>query len=78
MIARSHWGRGAASETSAACLEYGFGQLKLPFIAAICVAENLPSRRVLDKLGFKFIRHDRFYNTDVIYHRRVADTRCVL
>lgn len=71
MIARSHWGHGAATETSAACLDYGLGHLRLPFIAAICVRENLGSRRVLEKLHFNYVRNDRYYNTDVLYHRRV-------
>jgi RimJ/RimL family protein N-acetyltransferase len=69
MIVHFHWRRGAATETSAACLNYGIVELKLPFIAAICVAENLPSRHVLDKLGFQYLRDDRFYDTDVMYHR---------
>jgi RimJ/RimL family protein N-acetyltransferase len=66
MIARSHWSRGAATETSAACLKYGFEKLQLPFVAAICVPANMPSRRVMEKLGFQFIRHDRYYDMDVM------------
>jgi RimJ/RimL family protein N-acetyltransferase len=77
MIARSHWNRGAATETSAACLRYGFERLDLPLIAAICVAENMPSRRVMEKLGFQFIRHDRYYDMDVMYHRTTAYTPMV-
>lgn len=73
VIARRYWGQGAATETSLACLEYGFGRLELPFIAAIARAENGASLRVMQKLGFRFVRNDRFYDTDVLYHRLDAD-----
>jgi RimJ/RimL family protein N-acetyltransferase len=69
VIARSHWNQGIATETSAACLEFGFKKLDLPFVAAITMSKNVASLRVMNKLGFQFIRDDHFYDTDVLYHR---------
>ena len=69
MIVREHQGNGFATEASAGCLEFGFQPLSLDHIAAISQPGNLASRRVLAKLGFEFIREDRFYDVDVLYHR---------
>ncbi|MEM8946057.1 MAG: GNAT family N-acetyltransferase [Planctomycetota bacterium] len=69
VIALSYWGRGIATEASKACLDYGFKKLELPFVVAITVAENLASLRVMEKLGFQFVRKDNYYDTDVLYHR---------
>ena len=69
VIARSHWGQGIAAETSAACVDDGFRRLRLPFLACIAVPENADSLRVMQKLGFRFIRPERYYENDVLYHR---------
>lgn len=69
VIARAYWGKGIATEASKACLEYGFKELEMPFVAAITVSENHASLRVMEKLGFRFIREDHYYDTDVLYHR---------
>ena len=69
VIARPYWGKGIATEASAVCLDFGFRELALELIAAITVSENGASLRVMKKLGFKFVREDRYYDTDVLYHR---------
>ncbi|MEO6584346.1 MAG: GNAT family N-acetyltransferase, partial [Ferruginibacter sp.] len=56
-----YWGNGYATEASRASIEYGFNELKLPFIAAIAKAENTASIHVMKKLGM-------FYWKDVIEH----------
>ena len=50
-LAREHWGRGYATEAAAAALAFGFRDLKLDEIVAFTVPANLPSRRVMDRLG---------------------------
>jgi ribosomal-protein-alanine N-acetyltransferase len=50
------WGRSYATEAGRACLEYGFGVLKLPRIVGIARPENAASRRVLAKLGLRYER----------------------
>ena len=46
------WGKGYATESSKAAVEYAFNTLKLPVIYAIADRGNLQSRRVLEKCGF--------------------------
>lgn len=51
-VARSHWGRGLASEIVAASLELGFETLALSSIDAFAMPANRASLRVLEKAGF--------------------------
>ncbi|HYJ79103.1 MAG TPA: GNAT family N-acetyltransferase [Longimicrobiaceae bacterium] len=48
-----HWGRGYASELAAALLRFGFTELGLHRITAHCVADNVGSARVLEKVGMR-------------------------
>jgi RimJ/RimL family protein N-acetyltransferase len=60
VLHRDHWGRGYATEMARAILRYGFRELGLPRIHAICNLENLDSQRVLLKCGLA--RHgERFF-----------------
>ena len=53
-LATSSWGRGIATEAARPLLAYGFDELHLEVIAAVTDPENRASRRVLDKLGFRY------------------------
>jgi len=55
LIAPELWGRGLATEGGAACARYAFAGLGLPRIVSICLEENVPSRRVMAKLGFTLL-----------------------
>lgn len=44
---------GFASESSRAVLKYGFEEMKLHRIIATCQPENVPSYRVMEKIGMK-------------------------
>jgi ribosomal-protein-alanine N-acetyltransferase len=59
-LAREHWGRGYATEAAAAALAFGFRDLKLDEIVAFTVPANLPSRRVMDRLGMTHSPSDDF------------------
>lgn len=48
---KAFWGQGLAPEGARAWLDYGFATLKLPEIVAFTFAGNLPSQRVMAKLG---------------------------
>jgi RimJ/RimL family protein N-acetyltransferase len=50
---REFHGRGYATEAAAAFLQYGFGQLNLHRIIATCQPENVPSWRVMEKIGMR-------------------------
>jgi ribosomal-protein-alanine N-acetyltransferase len=74
-IAREYWGRGIASEALEAVLRFGFEQLALNRIEAETIVDNLPSVRVLEKLGFEregvrkaySLEDDGLYHDDAIY-----------
>jgi [ribosomal protein S5]-alanine N-acetyltransferase len=53
------WGQGYASEAARAILCFGFEQLGLHRVWAECVADNLGSVRVLEKLGMRREAHFR-------------------
>jgi ribosomal-protein-alanine N-acetyltransferase len=55
-LARPYWGRGLASEAGRAFIRYGFDVLRLSRIEAGMNARNLASIRVIEKLGFTWVR----------------------
>ncbi len=56
---RRYWGQGYATEAARAILAFGFGELQLHRIWAWCVAENVASVRVLEKLGLRLEGRER-------------------
>ncbi|WP_414568649.1 GNAT family N-acetyltransferase [Nostoc sp. CCY 9925] len=46
-----YWGQGYATEAAQAILKFGFEELKMHRIWSWCVAENIASFRVLEKIG---------------------------
>lgn len=48
-----YWGRGLATEAARAIVHFGFTELGLHRIWSWCVADNVGSARVLEKVGFK-------------------------
>ena len=55
-LARPYWGRGLATEAGRAFIEHGFGYLGLTKIHAGMNARNKASQRVIEKLGFSWVR----------------------
>ena len=66
-LAREHWGRGYATEAARAAVAFGFDTLDLDEVVSFTAAINLPSRRVMERLG---MTHDPRDDFD---HPRVAD-----
>ena len=50
-IARKYWGRGYATETAQAIIQFGFGYWQLNRIEGTCMVENRASSRVMEKAG---------------------------
>ena len=62
-LLRKHWGKGYATESAKAALQYGFEVMKLNEIIGTVHAENVASQNVLKKCGLKYIEdfmHDDF------------------
>jgi ribosomal-protein-alanine N-acetyltransferase len=67
-LAKSHWDRGLATEAARTVLRFGFEQRHLERIVAVAVPENLASRRVMEKLGMRYVKTDRYYDDDLVYY----------
>lgn len=52
---KKHWGKGYATEAALASVKYGKEELKLKEIFAMTDVENINSKKVLEKTGFKLI-----------------------
>lgn len=50
-LAPDFWGRGIATEAATAAISFGFDEIGLRSIVAFTAARNLPSRRVMARLG---------------------------
>jgi len=48
-----HWGQSYATEATRAMVQFGFTELRLHRIWSWCVADNVRSARVLEKLGMR-------------------------
>ena len=59
-LAREHWGHGYATEAATAALAFGFGDRALEEIVAFTVPANIPSRRVMGRLGMRRSPADDF------------------
>ena len=59
------WGRGLATEAGAACAAWAFGELAVPRLVSITIEENLASRRVMEKLGFRLLEKKRDVQLDL-------------
>jgi RimJ/RimL family protein N-acetyltransferase len=68
MLARSEWGTGLATEAGRACLRYGFERLGVESIAGLTMNNNQRSRRVLERLGMKYVRDARFHGFDCVWY----------
>lgn len=59
-----YWGKGYATESAKAALEYAFNTMKLNKVIGTCHEENKASRKVLEKCGLQFI--EKFIYKDEI------------
>jgi ribosomal-protein-alanine N-acetyltransferase len=64
-LAKAYWGQGLAAEVAFACLKFGFEQVKLPRIVAVYETENIPSRRVMEKIGMTYQKIVETYGTQM-------------
>lgn len=53
---KEYWNKGFATESSLACIEYGFNSVGLKSIIGRAQKANLASIKVLQKVGLKFER----------------------
>jgi len=55
-IRKEYWNKGYATEAAKACIEYAIDTLKMEKIYSYTKSENLPSIRVAEKVGMRFVK----------------------
>jgi len=63
-LIQNYWGKGYATESAQAALNYGFNEMKLELICAAAQAQNLASNNVLQKCGLSLIKP--YFENDVL------------
>jgi ribosomal-protein-alanine N-acetyltransferase len=65
---QKHWGKGYASEAAQAWVDYGFNVMKLEKINAFIDADNIASRKVIEKVGLRFIETFDYEGTEETWY----------
>ena len=64
-LGKEFWGHGYAPEGARAMLDFAWWKLRLREVVAITYEGNLPSRRVMEKLGMTYDERADFLHPDV-------------
>lgn len=57
-LMKKHWGKGYATESARASLDYGFKTLGLEKIIAMAMTENTASINIFKKMGMRYTHND--------------------
>lgn len=68
IIDKRYWGNGISTLAAKALIEYLRDYLKIEYLVAYCDVRNIPSKRVMEKLGMTFAGTNgiRKYDKDVL------------
>jgi ribosomal-protein-alanine N-acetyltransferase len=67
-LLKEFWGRGIATETARLALRHGFETCGLERIIAIAHPANGASRRVIEKVGFRYEKTGPFKDQEVVWY----------
>lgn len=67
-LRREHWGKGYATEAAATMADYAFAVLDAPRLCAIRHPDNAPSRRVMERLGMRYVGLEPCDGMEVAVH----------
>ncbi|CAN5739594.1 GNAT family N-acetyltransferase [soil metagenome] len=67
-IDKAYWGKGFATEAAEKFMRYAFEQLNAEKLVAVARPENTASRRVMEKLGMKFVKTGTFYSQTLVQY----------
>src|SRR5688572_21808133 len=62
------WGRGYATESARAVIEYAFGTLNVAHIVAATDVPNGASIRVMERLGMRFVRREAVNGVELVFY----------
>ena len=65
LLHKEFWGQGLATEAGHQGIRYGFETVGLDRIIALAHPENTASRRVMEKLGLRFIEETEYFDMNV-------------
>jgi len=65
---KEYWGKGYATESSVASLDYGFDEIGLDRIVAIAFKENVASYNIMKKLGMGFLKELDYEGRDAVQY----------
>ncbi len=71
-LREEYWGKGIATETAKACMDYGYNKLNLDTICAAAVKDNIASDRVLHKIGLKRSEEFIFEGVDCWFYTNLG------
>jgi len=63
-----YWGKGYATESALAALDYGFNKLNLDNIVGLADVDNLASNAILKKIGLQYIEQFIYEDQDVNWY----------
>lgn len=72
-IVPERWGQGLATELAQACVRVAFDDLRLDELVAITLPDNVPSRRVMEKAGFRYRRRIRHAGLEHVLYDLARD-----
>lgn len=67
-FAKNSWRNGYASEVAQALIEWGFKNLTVDKFVAVIDPLNEQSRKVLEKVGMRFLGHRHYWGKDVVVY----------
>ena len=74
-IVPERWGQGLATEIARAAVSVAFDDLRLRTLVAFALPENIASRRVMEKVGFRYEREvEQVGLPHVLYRLNATDT----
>ena len=67
-IDKTQWKKGFATEAAEKFMRYAFEELNAERLVAVARPENTASRRVMEKLGMKFVKTAAFYEQSLVQY----------
>jgi len=64
LLSKPYWGKGLATESALAGLDYGFNSLGIEEIIGIVHPENVASQKVLEKIGLIYQEQAEYFGMD--------------
>lgn len=68
LLDKPFWGKGYATETALASLQFGFDHFAFSRLIALVHPENIASRRVIEKCGMTYVETIHLWGIDLMRH----------